>query len=48
MKNGNDYALEEDGNESVESFQDETDYSLEIVESEQGVELINNNRLIKF
>lgn len=48
VKNWNDYTLEESDSESVESFQDETDYSLEIVESEQGVELVSNNRLIKF
>ena len=48
VKNGNDYTLEESDSGSVESFQDETDYSLEFVESEQGVELVNNNRLIKF
>ena len=40
--------LEESDSESVESFQDETDYSLEIVEGEQGVELVSRNRLINF
>ncbi len=48
VKNGNDYTLEESDSGSVESFQDETDYSLEFVESEQGVELVSSNRLIKF
>ena len=48
VKKWNDYILEESVGEDVKSFQDEIDYSLEIVESEQWIELVNNNRLVKF
>lgn len=48
VKNGNDYTLEKSDSESIKLSQDETDYSLEIVENEQWIELVNNNRLIKF
>ena len=48
VKKGNDYVLEESDSESVKWFHNEADYSLEIVESEQGVELVSNDRLIKF
>ena len=44
IKNWNDYTLEE----NIDSFREETNYSLEIVESEQGIELVSGNRLIKF
>ena len=40
--------MEKSDSESVKSSPDETDYSLEIVENEQWIELVNNNRLIKF
>ena len=46
VKNWNDYTLEESDGESVETSED--DYTLEIVESEQGIELVSGNRLIKF
>ena len=48
VKNWTDYSLEESDKESTKSFQNETDYTLEIVETEQGVELVSSNRLIKF
>lgn len=48
VKNWNDYSLEESDSESTKLFQDETDYSLEIVETEQWIELVSENRLIKF
>ena len=48
VKNWNDYILEEFDNEGVEVSEDWTNYSLEIVESEQGIELVSGNRLMKF
>ena len=48
VKNWNDYTLEESDSESIDSFENETNYALEIVESEQGVELASADRLIKF
>lgn len=48
VKNWNNYSLEETDSENMKSFQDETDYTLEIVESEQGVELVSNNRFLRF
>ena len=48
VKKWNDYSLEELDNESVEVLWDENNYTLEIVESEQGIELVSENRLIKF
>lgn len=48
IKNWNDYTLEESDSESIDSFENETNYTLEIVESEQGVELASADRLIKF
>jgi len=44
VKNWNDYTLEE----NIDSLEEETNYSLEIVESEQGIELASGNRVIKF
>ena len=46
VKNWNDYTLEESDSESVKTSED--DYSLEIVESEQGIELVSEDRFIKF
>jgi hypothetical protein len=40
--------LEESDSESVDSFENEMNYALEIVESEQGIELASADRLIKF
>ena len=48
VKKWNDYSLEELDNESVEVLGDENNYTLEIVENEQGIELVSENRLIKF
>ena len=48
VKNWNDYTLEESDNESSNSFENKTDYTLEIVESEEGIELVSSNRIIKF
>jgi hypothetical protein len=48
VKNWNDYTLEESDNDSVKTTEDENNYSLEIVESEQGIELVSVDRLIKF
>lgn len=48
IKNWNDYTLEESDSESVDSFENETNYALEIVESEHGVELVSADRLVKF
>ena len=48
IKNWNVYSLEEADNENIKSFQNETDYSLEIVESEQWIDLVSNNRFVKF
>lgn len=48
VKNWNDYTLEESDSESVDSFKNETNYTLEIVESEQGIELASADRLVKF
>lgn len=48
VKNWNDYILEESDNESSNSFENKTDYTLEIVESEEGIELVSSNRIIKF
>ena len=48
VKNWNDYTLEESDSESIDSFKNKTNYALEIVESEQGVELMSTDRLIKF
>jgi len=48
VKKWDDYSLEELDNESVEVLGDENNYTLEIVESEQGIELVSENRLIKF
>ena len=44
----NNYTLEENDRESIKWFQGETDYSLEIIESEEEVDLVSSNRLIKF
>ena len=46
IKNWNDYTLEESDGESVETSED--DYTLEIVETEQGIELASADRLAKF
>ena len=46
IKNRNDYTLEESDGESVETSED--DYTLEIVETEQGIELVSTDRLTKF
>ena len=48
VKNWNDYKLEESDNEVGEISENWTNYSLEIVETEQGIELVSSNRLIKF
>ena len=40
--------LEESENEVIDSFENETNYTLEIVESEQGIELASVDRLVKF
>ena len=48
VKNWNDYTLEESDSESSDSFKNETNYTLEIVESEEGIELLSSNRIIKF
>lgn len=48
VKNWNDYTLEESDSESLDSFENKTDYTLEIVESEEGIELVSSNRLVKF
>jgi len=48
VKNWNDYTLEESDSESVDSFENGTNYTLEIVESEQGIELASADRLVKF
>lgn len=48
IKNWNDYTLEESDSESVDSFENGTNYTLEIVESEQGIELASADRLVKF
>lgn len=48
IKNWNDYTLEESDNESKENLESETNYTLEIVESEQGIGLLEVNRLVKF
>jgi len=48
VKNWDDYTLEESDSESVNSFENETNYTLEIVESEQGIELASVDRLVKF
>lgn len=48
VKNWNDYTLEEFDNENKEILESETNYTLEIVESEQGIELLEANRLVKF
>lgn len=48
IKNWNVYSLEEADNENIKSFQNETDYSLEIVESEEWIDLVSNNRFVKF
>jgi hypothetical protein len=48
VKNWNDYTLEESDSESIDSFKNKTNYALEIVEFEQGVELMSADRLIKF
>ena len=44
----NDYTLEESDSESLDLLENKTDYTLEIVESEEGIELVSDNRLIKF
>jgi hypothetical protein len=46
IKNWNDYTLEESDGESVETSED--DYTLEIVETEQGIELASVDRFVKF
>ena len=43
VKNWNDYTLDESDGENTG-----TNYMLEVVESEEGIELVNSNRLIKF
>ena len=43
VKNWNDYTLEESDGENTG-----INYMLEVVESEEGIELVNSNRLIKF
>ena len=48
VKSWNDYTLEESDSESVDSFKNETNYTLEIVESEQGIELVSADILVKF
>ena len=48
VKNWDDYTLEESENEVIDSFENETNYTLEIVESEQGIELASADRLVKF
>ena len=48
IKNWNDYTLEESDGESVETSEDENNYTLEIVETEQWIELASEDRLIKF
>jgi len=48
VKNWDDYMLEESENEVIDSFENETNYTLEIVESEQGIELASVDRLVKF
>lgn len=48
VKSWNDYTLEESDSESIDSFENETNYTLEIVESEQGIELASADRLVKF
>ena len=48
VKNWNDCTLEESENEVIDSFENETNYTLEIVESEQGIELVSADRLVKF
>ena len=48
VKTWKDYTLEESDSESIDSFKNETNYTLEIVESEQGIELMSSNRFIKF
>ena len=48
VKNWNDYTLEESDSESVKTSEDENNYSLEIVESEQEIELASADRITKF
>lgn len=48
VKNWDDYMLEESENEVIDSFENEMGYALEIVESEQGIELASADRLVKF
>ncbi len=48
VKNWNDYTLEEFDSESLEMSGNEDNYSLEIVETEQGIELVSADRFIKF
>ena len=48
VKIWNDYTLEKSDDEGVENLESGTNYTLEIVESEEGIELVNDNRLIKF
>lgn len=48
IKNWNDYTLEESDGESVETSEDENNYTLEIVETEQWIELASADRLAKF
>lgn len=48
VKTWKDYTLEESDSESTDSFKDKTDYTLEIVESEEWIELMSSNRLVKF
>ena len=48
VKNWNDYTLEESDSKVIDSFENETGYALEIVESEQGIELASGGRFVKF
>ena len=48
VKKWNKYTLEESDSENLKLSQDETDYSLEIVEAGQWIELVSKDRLIKF
>ena len=48
VKSWSDYTLEELDNKNTQSFEDEKNYTLEIVESEQSMELVSADRLMKF
>lgn len=48
VKNWDDYKLEELEGDITETIVDESGYSLEIVKSEQGVDVTSSNRLVNF